>query len=143
MDECVVHWQGKKIKLRTDNHYTWLRLQKILSWVHKRKFPDVTEKDQISKLYEEQGELKAAVEAYEKNEDSILAVQECAYELADMMFAWFGLRRFNPELAMVFLEKHRLLVKKVWYSSDAILPMMIKKILEVYFIRTYKNNRHI
>jgi hypothetical protein len=142
-DTCNVYWRGKKIKFRTDDWYTWLRLQKILTWAHKRKFPDVTEKDQIAKLYEERDELKAAVEVYENNKDDMEAIQECAYELADYMFAWFGLRRFNPELAMVFLDKNIMLSKKAYYSSKTTIPMMIKKLLEVYFIRTYKNNRHI
>lgn len=141
MGNCVVNWRGKEIKFRTDCFNTYKRIRKILEWVHERKFPDVTEDEQIEKVWEEWHELKRAYyDCLMASEDDLAAREiEYYFEMADVLFALHGLRRFDKGEADGFLAD--------WsgyypFNSDCV-PLMIEKILEVYFIRTYKNNRHI
>ena len=142
MNSCVVHWRGKKIKFRTDVFETYKRVLKVLAWCHKRKFPDVNEDDQIAKVREEWHELKLAYYDYFMNmdEENFLEFErEYYYEMADVLFALHGYKRFDEEDANGYLAR--------WNEKYPIklccIPLMIEKLLDVYFIRTYVNNRHI
>ena len=142
MSKCVVHWRGKEIKFRTEDWCTWLRIVKILSWVHKRKFPDVTEKMQRDKCEEEFSELGAAYQKYVLDPRRCMLSKyrkEYYYEVADVWLSVSGMFRFDIDRAENYLD--RLSSYPIW--AEIGVTLMIEKLLEVYFIRTYVNNRHI
>jgi hypothetical protein len=141
MVNCVVNWRGKEIRFRTDCFNTYKRIRKILEWVHKRKFPDVTEDEQIEKVWEEWHELKSAYyKSFWASEKDLATIKiEYYYEMADVLFALHGLRRFDEGGADVFLAD----LGSYYPLESNCVPLMIEKLLEVYFIRTYVNNRHI
>ena len=140
MGNCVVNWRGKEIKFRTDIWKTWLRVERLLLWAHKRKFPNVTHKEQDEKVKEELHELEKASELFELNEDCKHCERNYYQEIADVCFALHGLRRFDAQEA-----ENQLYDIGFNYGIEVSVgvPLMIEKLLEVYFIRTYVNNRHI
>lgn len=138
MSKCVVHWQGKEIKFRTDYYRTFDRILSILAWAHKRKFPNAREGEQKAKVLEEAHELSVAYKQY-KSAPCMETEREYYYEMADVLFAIHGLRRFDYVLFCCCIN--------IWSFETHLkiekLPLMIEKLLDVYFIRTYVNNRHI
>ena len=142
MANCVVNWQGKEIKFKADPYEVYGRMVRILPWLHKRKFPNVTEEMQQAKCEEEIGELGVAYGKYilEPELDKITEQRkEYYFEMADVWFAISGMYRFNMDAAEGYLNK--LSMYPCWPEIG--IPLMIEKLLEVYFIRTYVNNRHI
>lgn len=138
-NNCVATWMGQKIVLRTPARETLARIEKLLLWVHKRKFPDVNSDDQLLKAIEEHEEL---FEAYELCSRCFTPENfyNYYYEMADVLMAAYGLRRFDSEVFEMIISKVRLT-----YPLDYNLgvPLMIEKWLKVYFEREYKNNRHV
>lgn len=142
MSKCVVCWDNKKIRFRTNGFDTLNRVKNILTWAHKRKFPSVTEDEQLEKVWEEWHELKSAYYRYIMliNEENLLEYEmEYYYEVADVLFALHGYKRFDEKDADGFLAD----LADYYPISEKAVPLMIEKLLEVYFIRTYVNNRHI
>lgn len=145
MENCVVNWRGKEIRFRTDAEQTFVRLNKILVRVHKRKFPDVTLDEQYEKVNEEISELEEACKYWYSDTDDEERWKNYCYEVADVFLAIKGLSRFNELLAD--LSGLRVRVSSATFypmlRKASSVPLMIEKLLEVYFIRTYVNNRHI
>ena len=108
-------------------------------WVHKRKFPNVTPDEQLAKCLEEKDELLEAADAYYDNEDDLWLERAYYREIADVMFALHGLKRFDTALAREELYE----VGFNYGIEMRGVSLMIDKLLEVYFERTYVNNRHV
>ena len=137
--KLIVRWREKEIVFRTPPLETLERIEKILRWAHQRKFPNVTPDEQLAKCMEEKDELLEAADAYYDNEDDLWLERAYYREIADVMFAMHGLRRFDENIANEELYElgfnYGIEVKGI--------SMMIDKLLEVYFERTYVNNRHV
>ena len=138
-DNCMVRWRDKEIVFRTPALETLERIEKILMWVHKRKFPNVTPDEQLAKCLEEKDELLEAADAYYDNEDDLWLERAYYREIADVMFALHGLKRFDTALAREELYE----VGFNYGIEMRGVSLMIDKLLEVYFERTYVNNRHV
>lgn len=143
MSKCVVHWRGKEIKFRTDAGETFYRLMKILPWVHKRKFPFVTMDEQYKKVNEEISELEEACKYWHSDTDDKERWKNYCYEFADASLAIMGLSRFNEMIADLSWLRVLSTTFYPMLRKASSVPLMIEKLLEVYFIRTYVNNRHI
>lgn len=138
-NKLIVRWKGKDITFRTPALETLDRIEKILMWAHKRKFPDVTPDEQLIKCMEEKDELWEADNDYYDVGDNPEIEREYYREIADVMFALYGLRRFDKELADQELDE----LGSNYGIEIKGMPLMIEKLLEVYFERTYVNNRHV
>jgi hypothetical protein len=140
MSSCVVHWRGKKIKFRTDCYVTFKRVEGLLQWAHKRKFPNVTINDQKAKVEEELQELAVAAELYKMDRSCKYSQRMYYREFADVCLAVHGLMRFESDVTRYFLKMRNIVFE---FNVEIGVPVIIEKFLEVYFIRTYVNNRHI
>lgn len=138
--KLIVRWREKEITFRTPPLETVERIEKILMWAHKRKFPNVTPDEQLAKCMEEKDELLEAFDAWYDDEENTLLEREYYREIADVMFALEGLKRFDDVLATDELYE---LGFNYGIDVEVGVPLMITKLLEVYFERTYVNNRHV
>ena len=143
MANCVVNWRGKEIRFRTDAEQTFVRLNKILPWVHKRKFSFVTMDEQYKKVNEEISELEEACKFWHSDTDDEERWKNYCYEVADVALAIKGLSRFNELMADLSGLRVSGAIFYPMLRKASSVPLMIEKLLEVYFIRTYVNNRHI
>lgn len=131
-------FNGRDVFLKSRPYETLERIEKIAPWLHKRKFPEVTESEQRKKVEEETEELYRARDEMDKNPSSE-NIQNYYFELADCLLSIKGLERFDKYTS-------KLLLNALWDTygviSDLNVGFICKKFLTVYFVYKFEQNHH-
>lgn len=138
LNNVSFQYEGRDVFLKSRPYATLERIEKISPWLHKRKFPEVTESEQRKKVEEETEELYRARFEMDRNPNSE-NIKNYYFEIADCLLSIKGLERFDKSTA-------DLLLNALWDTygvvSDLNVGFICNKFLTVYFLYRFKNNHH-
>lgn len=138
LNNVSFQYEGRDVFLKSRPYATLERIEKISPWLHKRKFPEVTESEQRKKVEEETEKLYRARFEMDRNPNSE-NIKNYYFEIADCLLAIKGLERFDKSTA-------DLLLNAIWDTygvvSDLNVGFICNKFLTVYFLYRFKNNHH-